>query len=663
MSHDDESRGIDEARGATGMSRRRLLQAMGIAGVAAAGMAAASGTAQAAPMAPFRPRGRLRRRPNFLVFVVDEQRHAPVYESQELTAWRQANLPTQNALRAKGLDFTNHHIMSAACAPSRASIFTGQYPSLHGVTQTTGAAKGANESDTYWLDPTSVPTMGSWFRAAGYETYYKGKWHVSDGDLYQPGSHNPLPSYNQNGVRDPYLEDIYLEAGILEEYGFTGWIGPEPHGSNPLNSGSSAPGGRGRDQVFAQWGIEQLQALRTSTTPWLLVNSYVNPHDITLWGDLTVAGGSFYLEQQLAGSNVPRDLFEPRYQASANEDLSAKPSAQASYRGQYPLAFQPLSDTERYQRFYYQLQKNVDQDIGRVLDALTDNGPQYRDTIVVYLSDHGEFLGSHGGMFQKWAAAYDEVLRVPLVFHNPTLFPRSESTELLTSHADLIPTMLGLAGLDESVIAKRLRTTHTQVQRLPGRDLSGFILGEQQESQVPGDAVYFMTDDQPFTGSKNIAWSGQMYAPIVQPSHLESVIAMLPTGPDGARERWKLVRYWDNPQFWSSPNVQDVQTLVKGITTNPGDKVAVTTVKTAQPTNGQVGPAPDQWEAYNLAVDPMELTNLYADPASQASVSTLSKMLNEQRTLKRLTPEAQPYADGSHIQIGFDPTRDISAFS
>jgi hypothetical protein len=84
---------------------------------------------------------------------------------------------------------------------------------------------------------------------------------VSDADLYQPGSYNPVPSYNDLGGRDPYLEDIYLEAERLEHYGFTGFIGPEPHGSNPLNSGSSGPAGRGRDEVYADLGVEQLRAV------------------------------------------------------------------------------------------------------------------------------------------------------------------------------------------------------------------------------------------------------------------------------------------------------------------------------------------------------------------------------------------------------------------
>jgi choline-sulfatase len=349
-----------------GLSRRRLLQAAGVVG--AAGMAASLASqeaAQAAPL-PFNARGRLRRRPNFLIIMVDEQRHAPFYESAALKAWRETNLPAQKALRRNSYEFTHHHVMSVACQPSRASIYTGQYPSLHGIAQTSGAAKSAIEDDLYWLDPSTVPTLGWWFRMAGYDTYWKGKWHISDADLYQPGTYDPLPSYTNAGLRDPYLENIYLESERLEQYGFTGFVGPEPHGSNPLNSGSSGPQGRGRDEVYADLSVTQLQQLRRSNKPWLMVASFVNPHDITLWGNFTLAAdianspGSFYLTEQLVGSNVPRDLFTDDYRRSANEDLSTKPDAQASFVARYPQGFQPLENNDNYHRFYYQLQKNVD---------------------------------------------------------------------------------------------------------------------------------------------------------------------------------------------------------------------------------------------------------------------------------------------------------------
>lgn len=645
-----------------GLSRRRLLQAAGLAGVAAAGLAATTGTAQAAPMQPFRPRGRLKRRPNFLIVMMDEQRYAPPYESPELQAWRLANLPTQNLLRRNSVEFTHHHIMSTACQPSRASIYTGQYPSLHGVSQTSGAAKAGIEQDLYWLTPGTVPTLGNWFRAAGYDTYWKGKWHVSDADLYQPGSWNPLPSYTDTGKRDPWLESVYEEAGILETYGFTGFIGPEPHGSNPLNSGSSGPGGEGRDEVIAQWNVEMLNELRDARNPWLLVASFVNPHDITLWGDVTVAAdvagvsGSFYLAEQLAGSTVPRNVFTSLYDQSAGEDLAGKPAAQGSFVDRYPMGFQPLSDSNPYHRFYYQLQKNVDAQIGKVVDALTGDRSMYRDTIVIYLSDHGDLLGAHGGMYQKWHNSYDEMLRVPFIFHNPQLFSGHESTDMLTSHADLIPTMLGLAGLDELALARELRSTHTQVRRLVGRDLSSVILGEQAPAVSEDDAVYFMTDDQVFRGQQAVSLFGTTYRPVDQPASVESVIAYLPTGAGGAKERWKYVRYWDNPAVWSAPGVQDVFTFVPGQVNAPGSRPAVTTVKAPNPTNGQVAPPPDEFELYNLSLDPAELTNLYANSAYAGPQAVLARLLKAEREAKRLAPVQQPWADGSMQQFPFSPS-------
>ncbi|CAB4692846.1 MAG: sulfatase-like hydrolase/transferase [Actinobacteria bacterium] len=642
------------------LSRRKFLQATSVAGVTAAGLAASSRpAAQAAPLPKFKPRGRLRRRPNFLIVMMDEQRAAPFYESPELQLWRLQNLATQNFLRRNSFEFTHHHVMSTACQPSRASIYTGQYPSLHGVAQTSGAAKSAIEQDLYWLDPTTVPTLGNWFRAAGYDTYWKGKWHISDADLYQAGSYNPLPSYNDAGGRDRYLEDIYLESSRLEEYGFTGFIGPEPHGSNPLNSGSSGPGGRGRDEVYAQLGSDQLQRLRRSDKPWLLVSSFVNPHDITVWGSLSLAGdlsgsqGSFYLAEQLVGSNVPRDLFGPAYTASSNEDLSTKPVAQKSFVTQYPKGFQPLNNDEAYHRFYYQLQKNVDEQIGKVIDTLTEDREQYRDTIVIYLSDHGEMLGAHGGMFQKWHSGYDEMLRVPFMFHNPKLFSGHVTSDALTSHADLIPTMLGLAGLDELSLGKELSKSHTQVRRLVGQDLSGILLGDDQPSRLDKSPIYFMTDDQPFKGANAVSVVGLPYKPVDQPNCVETVVAYLPTGPGGSKERWKYSRYWDNPQFWTTPNVQDVMTIVAGVANQPGNKVATTVVKQLNPTGGQIAPPADQFELYNASTDPAELVNLYGNSNYAGIQQVMAALLNAERSAKRLEPTEQPWADGTMQQFPF----------
>ncbi len=593
------------------------------------------GAARAAAPLPFTPRGPLGRRPNFLVVIVDQMRYPPVYESQELRAWRAGNLPSLNSLKTNGLEFTNHHIMSSACSPSRASLFTGQYPSLHGVTQTYGSAKSAVEDDVFWLDPTSVPTMGHWFRAAGYDTYYKGKWHVSDADIYQPGSYHTLPSYHEDGSRDAYLEEIYLEDDRLNAFGFHGWAGPEPHGSNPNDSGSSAsPDGHGRDEVYGEQGAAQLTQLGHSGRPWLLVTSFTNPHDISLWGDASLGDSNLYLAQQLEGSSVPEHVFDDRYYVSSSEDLASKPDAQASYRDLYAQVIQPVTNDESYRRFYYQLHANVDRQIGKVLQALRSSPPAVRrDTIVIFLSDHGELLGCHGGLFQKIFQAYDETVRVPFIIHSPQLFPQARSIDVLTSHADLLPTMLGLAGVDIPAVERQLQGTHTQVRPLPGRDLSPLLLGEKPAADY-NSPQYCMIDDDVSRGAHQVSLAKTMYAPVVQPSHIETVIAQLPTGEGGSLEQWKYSRYFDDPQFWSDPGNEDVMTIISGEVNAPGEKTATTTVKTE--------PVPDQIEVYNITRDPTELANLATDAASAATVQELAALLAEQRELKRLTPVTYP---------------------
>lgn len=124
--------------------------------------------------------------------------------------------------------------------------------------------------------------------------------------------------------------------------------------------------------------------------------------------------------------------------------------------------------------------------------------------------------------------------------------------------------MLGLAGLSEGTVACKLCENYTQVHALPGRELSGLIIGEQNEGDIDEAPQFFMTDDEVFRGENQIAWNGDYYQPVTQPNHLEMVIAMLPTGSDGAMQRWKLTRYWDNSQFWSHPGIKDVQNFTRG---------------------------------------------------------------------------------------------------
>ena len=139
------------------------------------------------------------KRPNVLVILTDQLRDPPPYESDELAEYRRDNCLGSSRCARTGCRFAITTRWRAACAPSRASLLTGQYPSLHGVTQTDGLAKAADGDDMFWLAPDTVPTLGDWFRAGGYRTYFKGKWHASHMHLDAPDGDGFLLSINDDG--------------------------------------------------------------------------------------------------------------------------------------------------------------------------------------------------------------------------------------------------------------------------------------------------------------------------------------------------------------------------------------------------------------------------------------------------------------------------------
>jgi len=644
---DADAASTDELRESPAVSRRNFLKGSLATAAGALTLPQRSDvSAAASPQSSFAGNGN---RPNFLILMCDEMRFPPVYESQQTKSFRQQYLKTQNLLRQNGVDFQRHYAASVACVPSRASMFTGHYPSLHGATQTTGAAKEAFDPDVFWLDPEVVPTLGDYFRAAGYATFWRGKWHASQADLVTPGTHKQVLSYNaQTGAPDPVKQALYQAADRLDGYGFSGWIGPEPHGRAPLNTGSSVPAGQqGRDVGFAQQARDLIQQLDhdNSVKPWFMMSSFVNPHDITLWGLATnlglLSGFKFDIEEGV----VPTQLFDPvLFQQTTNDNLAGKPSAQASYQQAYAQFIQPiLSDPatlQRYYRYYYQLHKNVDEQMMTVLQTLLAS--RFKDnTIVIFTSDHGDLLGSHSQMHQKWYTAYDEAIRVPLIVWNKALFPKPSSVENVTSHVDLLPTLLGLAGIVPESVRQTLAADHSEALPLVGRDLSPLVLGTVNPASI-NDPVYFMTDDDMSRGLDQDNWTGIGHDSVVQPNHIESVITRL------AGKVWKFSHYFDNPQFWTTPGVP-VASPVCGPNPSPEDIVSLQQVPTPCADGTYVLPyqvsvkhasRADEFEMYNVTDDPMELRNLYNDGIHSSEQNQLAQLLHQQRCAKRLVPSS-----------------------
>ncbi|CKH18487.1 sulfatase-like hydrolase/transferase [Mycolicibacterium smegmatis] len=547
-------------------------------------------------------------RPDIVIVMTDEERAIPPYESSSVLAWRQRTLTGRRWFDEHGVNFTRHYTGSLACVPSRPTMFTGQYPDLHGVTQTDGLGKRYDDSRLRWLRRGEVPTLGNWFRAAGYDTHYDGKWHISHADLEDPATGEPLATNDDDGVIDQAAVQAYLEADPLAPFGFSGWVGPEPHGAAMSNSGFR------RDPIVADrvvaW-LEDRYARRRAgdpdaLRPFLLVASFVNPHDIVLfpaWSRRMPFGPS-----ELDPPHIPPA-------PTAEEDLRDKPAAQIAFREAYYTGYGPAMAVERtyrrkaqeYRDLYYRLHAEVDGPIDRVRRAVTEGGSE--NAVLVRTSDHGELLGAHGGLHQKWFNLYDEATRVPFVIARIG----SEATEARTvdaptSHVDLVPTLLGAAGVDLDAAAAQLRESFSEVHPLPGRDLMPVVSGASADDHRP---IYLMTRDNVLegdTGASGIARQlGRDVNPpaplrIKVPAHVASNFEGLVVRVDdadahgGAGHLWKLVRTFDDPSTWTEPGVRHLAADGLGGETYRSD------------------PLDDQWELYDLTADPVEAVNRWHYP-------------------------------------------------
>jgi arylsulfatase A-like enzyme len=615
------------------LSRREFIA--GMAGVAGASALAGCGSSQEQYVFTSTPNQTPGKRPNILLVLSDEFNLPPRYPDgsgmpaslREILAFEPDLSPGNpytrlfpgfTRLRQNGVAFRNHYTASAACVPSRATMLTGQYPTVHGTSQTTGIFKDESDPGFVFLDPNGIPTAGDWFQAAGYETYYFGKWLVS------------------------------AACDDLGPWGFpfAKWDGPEPHGSDPANLGVY------RDREFADNTIDFLNAKAgegDDAAPWFAVTSYVAPHDVSGWpvqwflpDNAGVQDGSLmdYLNPPPipaqgaisnpgiptpsdANSDCPPPTSDPvalnpgGYPAGVfgpvptlDEDLTTKPDCQFDYSLKFGLAqvanlpapirplapnpFQLTGDkfeewTTAYGEWWTYLHYVLDLQLTRVFQALDETG--LRDnTIVIFTCDHGDYAGSHGGMVQKWHTAYEEAIHVPFVVSSPLVNPTPQLRQFQapTSHIDLVPTLLGLAGIGAEE-REQLRTRipgHTALP-LVGTDVSSYAYNPSSSEPItnaatgqPRPGVLFMTLDTitEMTSDDPNNKKYQAYQAFLQlVDQTRATVPRLEPGPvrqpnlvralvDGT---WKYARYYD-------PN----------------------------------GVEADQYEFYHLASDPVEAVNL-----------------------------------------------------
>ena len=126
------------------------------------------------------------KKPDIVIIMTDEERAIPPYESAGVLTWRDRVLTGRRWFDEHGVSFTRHYTGSLACVPSRPTIFTGQYPDLHGVTQTDGIGKVYNDSRMRWLRRGEVPTLGNMasITFSGPKAFFRASWVSRPGGAF-----------------------------------------------------------------------------------------------------------------------------------------------------------------------------------------------------------------------------------------------------------------------------------------------------------------------------------------------------------------------------------------------------------------------------------------------------------------------------------------------
>lgn len=380
---------------ATRWSRRSLIKQLALAGSAGAASALFGGCA------PARIRSTSQQRPNIVFIMTDDHARSAMslYGNPVLTT------PHLDRIGNEGLRFDQAYVTCALCLPSRASFLTGQYPHIHGM-RTNGAESGFTSEPA--LDNTQ--TWPNLLRAQGYYTGVVGKWHIN---TMPAGYDHTAIIRGQGSYFDPQM---WIDGRWRDQRGHT----DDVIGEHALHFLRNAP----RNRPFAL--MYQFKAPHRDWNPAPRFRTRFADVDIALPASFEAGLRS---RSQAVQQTMMRIAQMPDF-ARSNGRLTGDALARANF--------------QEFMRNYYRVLCGVDENVGKVLDHLQEQGLA-ENTLVIYTTDNGFFLGEHG-LFDK-RLMYDPAIRIPLLLRWPAGIAAGRvDADHFALNIDLAPTLLDIGG-------------------------------------------------------------------------------------------------------------------------------------------------------------------------------------------------------------------------
>ncbi len=345
--------------------------------------------------------------PNVLWICTDQQR----FDTISALNNSQLNTPNIDKLVATGVAFERAYCQSPICTPSRASFLTGMYPS---------SVHACGNGNEHWAE--AAPLVTALLADAGYDCALAGKFHLAgargrieprpkhDGYRLFHWSHDPEDQWEAGHAYGDWLASMGHDLGEMRK---------KPHDIPPELHQTTWCSDRAIDFMEADHGGK----------PWLMSVNIFDPHE------------PFDPPQQYLDRFDVESLSGPKFRDSDLEAQAKLSETDFQHPARRPQEF----NAKWIQAAYYAMIELIDDNVGRMLDSLERTG-QRDNTIIIFMSDHGEALGDHG-LLLKGCRFYEGLARVPLILSWPCRFLEGARRQSLVELLDIAPTLLDLAGV------------------------------------------------------------------------------------------------------------------------------------------------------------------------------------------------------------------------